>query len=344
MQAEKKLTVGIIGNGKSANRYHIPFLLTRKETIKLKTIYARSLQKKDWAHLPEVCYTNQIQTVLDDPEIDLVVITTPVTAHAELAEEVLRKQKHCLVEKPFVMCQQQAEALFRLADEKHVTLMCYQNRRFDSDYLTVKTVLASGCLGRLTEVEMNYDYYRPEVPLCAETYRPEDSFLYQHGAHMIDQALALFGSPEQVYYDVRQLLGAHRMNDYYDIDLMYEGWKVSLRSSYFRVKSRPKFVLYGTRGMFVKRTDDKQEQHLKLFACMGAPGFGIDTPEEYGTLTYYDDAGCYHEEKVPSERGDYGLFYDALYRTIICHELPLVTPDQTLEQLRILERGAKGLV
>lgn len=38
---------------------------------------------------------------------------------------------------------------------------------------------------------MNYDYYRPEVPLCAETYRPEDSFLYQHGAHMIDQALAL---------------------------------------------------------------------------------------------------------------------------------------------------------
>ena len=72
MQAEKKLTVGIIGNGKSANRYHIPFLLTRKETIKLKTIYARSLQKKDWAHLPEVCYTNQIQTVLDDPEIDLV--------------------------------------------------------------------------------------------------------------------------------------------------------------------------------------------------------------------------------------------------------------------------------
>ena len=83
MQAEKKLTVGIIGNGKSANRYHIPFLLTRKETIKLKTIYARSLQKKDWAHLPEVCYTNQIQTVLDDPEIDLVVITTPVTAHAD---------------------------------------------------------------------------------------------------------------------------------------------------------------------------------------------------------------------------------------------------------------------
>ena len=117
MQAEKKLTVGIIGNGKSANRFHIPFLLTRKETIKLKTIYARSLQKKDWAHLPEVCYTNQIQTVLDDPEIDLVVITTPVTAHAELAEAVLRKQKHCLVEKPFVMCQQQAEALFRLADE-----------------------------------------------------------------------------------------------------------------------------------------------------------------------------------------------------------------------------------
>ena len=71
--------------------------------------------------------------------------------------------------------------------------------------------------------------------------------------------------------------------------------------------------------------------------------FGVDLPHEYGTLTYYDENNIYHEEKVISVNGDYGRYYDALYETIINNAKPLVTPEQTLLQIEILEKGIKNL-
>lgn len=220
---------------------------------------------------------------------------------------------------------------------------CYQNRRFDSDFLTVQKVIESGKLGDLLELEMHFDYYRPEVPESVHEFSTINSYLYGHGCHTLDQVISYFGKPDDIHYDVRQLLGEGRMNDYFDLDLYYGTLKVSVKSSYFRIKERPSFVVYGKKGMFVKAKKDKQEEHLKLFYMPTHDDFGVDLPSEYGTLTYYDDEGHYHEEKVVSVNGDYGRYYDALYETIINHAKPLVTPEQTLLQIEILEKGIQGL-
>ena len=142
---------------------------------------------------------------------------------------------------------------------------------------------------------------------------------------------------------MRQLLGEDRLNDYFDIDLYYGVTKVSVKSSYFRIKERPSFVAYGTRGMFVKAAKDRQETHLKLFYMpYDHKDFGLDQPEDYGVLTYYDKDGVYHEEKVVSEVGDYARYYDAVYETIVNGAPQLVTPEQTLLQLSMLEEGIKN--
>ena len=71
--------------------------------------------------------------------------------------------------------------------------------------------------------------------------------------------------------------------------------------------------------------------------------FGIDLPEHYGTLTYYDNEGDYHEEKVKSEKGDYGRVYDDLYNAIINGKEKTITDEQTLLQMEMLEQGIKDL-
>lgn len=91
--------------------------------------------------------------------------------------------------------------------------------------------------------------------------------------------------------------------------------------------------------MFYKANKDRQEEHLKLFYLPGSPGFGIDRIEDYGTLSYYDDEGNYHEEKVVSEVGDYGNVFDGLYETIIEAKEPRIKDEQTLLQMEILETG-----
>jgi predicted dehydrogenase len=112
-----------------------------------------------------------------------------------------------------------------------------------------------------------------------------------------------------------------------------------VKSSYFRLKERPSFVVYGKKGVFVKETKDRQEEHLKMFYMPKNEDFGIDLPEHYGTLTYMDDEGVFHEEKVVSEIGDYSRVYEDIYETLINGKPKAVKDEETLLQIEMLEKG-----
>lgn len=340
-----KLVIAHIGNGKSTNRYHAPFILNRPDKIRIKYIYQRTLKPVPWEKIPGVEYTDNLEKVLGDAEVDVVVVNTPSAAHYSTAKKILESGKNCVVEKPFSTSVEEAADLFATAKAKGVMVQCYQNRRFDSDFLTAQKVIESGKLGKIFEVNMHYDYYRAEVPAGEKTFNRANAFLYTHACHTVDQVLAYFGEPREVRSDARQLLGAGRMNDYFDLDFFYDGGlKVSVKSSYFRAKARPSFEVYGFRGTFIKAEQDRQEADLKKFYLpAGHADFGLDAPENFGTLIYYDDAGIYHEEKVPSERGDYARFYDALYETLVNGAPQLVTESQTMAQMKILEAAGKDL-
>ncbi len=336
------LTIGFIGNGKSTNRYHIPFVLQRKN-IKIKTVYERN-PKNIWDKIEDVNYTTNIDELLKDEEIQLVVVCTHLGSHYELAKLVLENNKNCLVEKPFVRTSEEARELFAIAKEKGLLIQSYQNRRFDSDFLTVQKVIEEGKLGDLLELEMHYDYFRPEVPELVTTCNsPDDTYLYNHGCHTLDQVISYFGKPDSVHYDVRQLLGQGRMNDYFDIDLYYGVLKVSVKSSYFRVKERPSFIIYGKKGCFVKHSKDRQEEHLKMFYMPDNADFGLDNINHYGVLTYVDDNGDTHEEKVKTVDGDYGRVYDDLYEAIVNGKSQTITEEDILLQIEILEGGVNLL-
>lgn len=336
------LTIGYIGNGKSTNRYHLPFVLQRKN-IKVKTIYQRTPEHEKWKRIEGVYYTSDLDELLNDEEIQLVVVCTTLDSHYEYAKLVLEHNKHCMVEKPFMKTAKQAKEVFALAKEKNLIVQAYQNRRFDSDFLTVQKVIHEGKLGELLELEMHFDYFRPEIPESTVSFDPYMSYLYGHGCHSLDQVISYFGRPDRIHYDVRQLLGEGRMNDYFDLDLYYGGLKISVKSSYFRIKSRPSFVVYGKKGCFVKEKKDRQEEHLKTFYMPDNKDFGIDTPDHYGTITYTDDKGEIHEEKVKSENGDYGKVYDDLYEAIINGKNKTITDEQTLLQMEILEAGIRDM-
>lgn len=333
------LTIGYIGNGKTTNRYHLPYVLLRKN-ICVKTIYQRDLSKKNWDQIENVHYTDNLEELLNDPAIQLIVVATTSDSHYHYTKLALEHGKHVVCDKPFVETYAQAKELFDLARKLGLHLQTYQNRRYDSDFLTVQKVIESGKLGDVYEIEMSFDYYRPETPNSIHEFKMFDSFIYGHGSHTIDQVLSYYGNPDKVHYDVKQILGENRFNDYFDLDLYYKSMKVSIKSSYFRIKARPSFVVYGTKGMFVKHTPDRQEEHLKLFYLPGKPGFGEDSLEHYGTITY-QECGQIKEEKVTSCIGDYGRTYDDVYQVIINNADPVIKEEHTLIQMQIMETGAK---
>lgn len=339
----KKLTLAFIANGKSTNRYHLPFILQRQDKFMVKIIYQRDLSKVEWKRIEGIHYTDHLSDVLEDPSIDVVIITTPSTLHYEMAIQVLNAGKHCVLEKPFTETLAQAQALFNLSHSKGLMIQCYQNRRFDGDFLTAMDLLQQGKLGDLQELELTFDYDRPQTPLSVQNFSRINSYYYGHACHAFDQVLSRFGRPKQVVYDVRQLLGTGRLNDYYDVDLFYDTFKVSLKSSFFRIKPRPSLSIYGKEGTYIKETKDKQEFHLKQFRWPDDKDFGKDTPEEYGLLYTRDENLNPVITPISTVLGDYGRYYDALYDHLVHGKAKLVKDEETLWQIEFLEAGIKEL-
>lgn len=329
------LNIAYIGNGKSTNRYHLPFSTNLKDIVKVQTIYSRS-GRQAWPVQEGVNYTTDLADIYNDPTINLVVITTPSASHYELAKQTLEAGKNVLIEKPFAETYEEAKELFDLAASRNLFVQCFQNRRYDSDFLTTQKVIESGVLGELIEVEINFDRYAPEFSTNSP-YSLVDSYTYGLASHTLDQAISYFGLPDKVHSANRQLLGKGHHNDYFDYDLDYGKTRVSVKGSTMYLQTRPSFVVYGQKGTFIKQTVDMQEAHLKLNYMPDQPGFGVDGHNEYGTLTYIDDQGGYHQEKVVSEVGDYRQVYRDIYETIIHGKDKVVKDEETLAVMKIME-------
>lgn len=333
------LIMGFIGFGKSANRYHLPYLSLRDQ-IRVKTIYRRTEKPELEATYREkgVLFTSELSELLDDPAIQLVTICTPAHTHYELAKQVIEAGKHVIVEKPFCSTMEEAKELLALGKEKGLMVMPYQNRRFDGDFLALKQVLTQGYVGEPLEIESHFDYYRPHSnPHPGPNV--EGSF-YGLGIHTIDQIVSLLGRPKKVVYDIRSVRHEESTDDYFEVDLHYSRTlKAKVKTSHLVAKAYPKFILHGTKGSFIKYGIDQQENDLKVGMMPGTPGFGQDSPSHYGVVTYVNANGDWIEKQIPTPIGDYGRVYDAAYDTIIHGAPKMVSDFEILTDMEILQSG-----
>ncbi len=197
------INCAFIGFGKSTTRYHLPYVLHRKDSWHVAHIFRRHAKPEEQAPIySHIHFTSDLDEVLNDPDVKLVVVCTHADSHFEYAKRALEAGKNVLVEKPFTPTLAQAKELFALAKSKGLTVTPYQNRRFDSCFLTAKKAIESGKLGEIVEVESHFDYYRP----VAETKPglPPDGAFYGLGVHTMDQIISLFGRPDHVTYDIRR--------------------------------------------------------------------------------------------------------------------------------------------
>lgn len=336
-----KLNIAILGFGKSATRYHLPYILLRKD-INIKWIYNRNrkfeLEKNYESH--NISFTDNIEDILNDDEVKLVTICTPPNTHHEIAKLCLLNNKNVLVEKPFATTLKETKKLLDLAKSKGLTIMPYQNRRFDSDFLVLKKVIDEGNLGELIELESHIDYYRPEDTSNNLNYY--NGAVFSLGVHILDQAISLFGRPEKVFYDVKSLRNTANSDDYYEIQLFYKTFKVKLKTNHLVKLPYSRFTLHGKKGSFIKRSIDKQEEFLKKGIMPEKEGFGLDRPDDYGIIDYINDAGEEITQFIKTPSGDYGRVYDSIYSTIIDHNKKLVNDDELLTVIEILEKAFKG--
>ncbi|WP_089964566.1 oxidoreductase [Lihuaxuella thermophila] len=335
------IKIGLIGFGFSGATFHAPVIQAVRD-LKIHTVVS-SQPDKVKRQLPEATVVSSVDELLRDPEIELVVITTPNETHFPFAKAALQAKKHVVVEKPFVIHVEEADELIRLAEKQGCLLSVYHNRRWDNDFLTIQSCIESGLLGEIHTYEAHFDRYRPEVRnRWREQNLPGSGILYDLGSHLIDQALQLFGLPHSVTADLMEQRPGAQTTDYFHLVLGYGGGRRVILHSGSMVKNPgPRYQVHGTKGSFIKYGMDSQEESLKRGAKPGDPGWGEDFPEQYGTITTSVN-GLELTGTIQTLRGSYETYYHKM-AAAIRERAPLpVTAQEARETIRIIQAAIQS--
>ncbi|WWD21967.1 hypothetical protein CI109_106455 [Kwoniella shandongensis] len=360
------LVTSILGTGSALLYLHFPSLDTLPDQFKVHSIYERKESGRldslrEGGKLEGVKIVRTLEEVVNDEEVELVVITTPNNTHYEFTKSALNANKHVLLEKPICPTLAEATELYELAEQKGLILGVYHNRRWDSDFLTMKGLLDSGKLGIPLELTSTFDRYRP-LPSTykrganwKETPGESNSSIFNLGTHLIDQAVVLFGIPERVAGRCVDQRGIG-MDESFVLDLFYPPTPpsscpltITVRASILSpLPHQLRYLLKCTKGSYVKYNLPASHPAIK---DLGSPaiheGFMIEPEAGWGTVYLAEeekDGTGYKEEILPAVKGNYPALYANLLEAIDSGDRGklIIRRDQVLAVLKIIELGVKS--
>ncbi|MFC3580026.1 oxidoreductase [Sphingomonas hylomeconis] len=330
-----RIRVALIGYGFSGSTFHAP-LIRAVPGLELRLIGSSDTAKVH-ADLPGITVINDPLSAATTPDIDLVVIATPNDSHAPLADAALSAGKHVVVDKPFTLDLTSARALTTTATRHDRLLTVFHNRRWDSDFLTVRQALTDDVIGAVKHFESHFDRFRPQVrDRWREGDGPGSGLWVDLGPHLLDQVLLLFGLPDRVTGNLALLRDGARSDDWAHVVLNYPDKRVVLQASMLVAGGSPRFIVHGTDGSIVKQRGDGQEQQLLAGMTPGGAGWG-DDPDP---LVVHDGSGGRRE--IAALPGDQRLFYAGLVAALQGGAPNPVPPVHAIAVMACLDAAAES--
>ncbi len=311
----RSIKTALCSFGMSGKLFHAPFI-DLHPAFELYAVLERTKRIAETIY-PQIKTYRSFEELISDGSIDLVIVNTPNATHYEFTKQALIAGKHVVVEKPFTPELHEAEELIQLAASKKKVLSVFQNRRWDSDFKTVKKIIDDGSLGDIVEVEIHFDRYKPALSpkIHKETPGPATGALYDLGSHLIDQALVLFGMPQAVFADLQIIRPVSLVDDYFEVLLYYTNKRVRLKGSYITREPVPSYIIHGMNGSFLKTRSDIQEASLLAEQSPSEKNWGVEPSSEKGLLHTEVD-GEVTRKSIESEAGNYMDYYHQLQLAI----------------------------
>ena len=347
---EKPLRVAIIGYGLAGAVFHAPLLASTPGMI-VAAIVTSDPERRIQAlrDFPKVTLYASVEALWRDAaRYDLVVIATPNRLHVPLGIAAFEAGLPVVVDKPMAPSVVEAQKLIDASKKAGKLLTVFQNRRWDNDFRTVRSLLDADLdlLGTVTRFESRFERYRP-IPrhdAWRELGGTDEAggLLYDLGSHLIDQALILFGNPTKVYAEIeRRRVGVQVDDDTFVALQFSEGVRAHLwMSSVMRIPG-PRMRISGLRGTYEKWGLDPQEAALRDGQRPGHPDWGREPRDKWGHLST-DISGIHIDGPIEMLPGAYEQFYTFLRVALVMGGPPPVDPLEVLDSLRVLEAAQES--
>ncbi|MEV7214401.1 Gfo/Idh/MocA family oxidoreductase [Kitasatospora cineracea] len=339
------LNVGLVGYGLAGAVFHAP-LISTTPGLRLAAVVTADPERRARAAaehpgaalLPDA---DALWAAAPGLGLDLVVVASPNRTHVPLATRAVEAGLAVVVDKPLAATAAEGERLAALARERGVLLSVFQNRRWDGDFRTVRQLVDSGRLGRVSRFESRFERWRPELGgAWRELGDPAEAggLLYDLGAHLVDQALLLFGPAERVYAELdARRTGAATDDDSFVALTHADGTRSHLWMSATAGDLGPRFRVLGSRGAYVTRGLDGQEDALRRGGTPADPGWGACAPERWGSFRAGDAV-----EPVATLPGRYQDYYAGLARALRGEGPVPVEVRDAVRALRVLEAAQRS--
>ena len=326
---------GLVGYGFGGRWFHAPLLAAAPEVDLLGVVTTSAERRAQVAAEHPGLRTFGSLEELADAGAEAVAISTPADTHTPLSEQALGLDLAVVCDKPFALDAPAAEGTVRLAAARRLALAPYQNRRWDSDFRTVRALADAGRLGTVTRFESRFERFEPEPGPPAAG----GGTLLDFGSHLVDQALLLLGPVTSVYAEWR--VRESGLDDDVFVALTHaEGARSHLWGSWSQGAPGDRFRVSGTEGAYaVGGPMDGQEAALLAGQTPATLGerWGAEPQERWGRLRRGDEGVV-----VPTERGRWDSFYPAFAAAVRGQGPVPVDPRDAVATARVLDAARRS--
>ncbi|NKY52820.1 Gfo/Idh/MocA family protein [Nocardia vermiculata] len=338
-----QIGVAVVGYGLAGEVFHAP-LIAADPALRVAAVVTSSAERGERARRehPGVRIFGSPDELFADPAgIGLVVIAAPNRSHASLALRAIAAGLPVVVDKPFAVTAGAAEEVIAAADKAGLPLSVFQNRRWDSDFRTVRKLVSDGSLGEVYRFESRFERWRPTPKGSWRELGTTDEgagSLYDLGSHLVDQALTLFGPVVDVYCERdRRRAGVEADDDAFLALTHAGGVRSHLWMSAVAAQSGPRFRVLGSEAAYLTHGMDPQEQALRAGRRPG-------DREPWGTVEsdHWGRLGTPGETRsIPTLPGDWPAFYRMMAAAVAGAGPVPVDPRDALETVRIVENATR---
>lgn len=332
----KPINTAVVGYGYAGRCFH-SYLIKLADGLRLSAISTRDPERQRRAHEEQkVKIYPSIKELLKDESIELVVIATPHDTHKDLALQVMKARKHCVVDKIMSMTYEEAEEMIEARDKYDVLLSVFHNRRWDGDFLTLKKVIKSGLIGYVFAIEEAVFSYggprgwRAERASCGGQ-------LYDWGAHLIDHALLLGGKPKRLFCRAIWRKWETDVDSHCKLVLEFDDLLYTIELSRLARIPKPKFYALGELGTFRKYGLDPQESAM----VAGNIDSAQESPESYPEVVT-EVGGGLSTLRIETERGNWKAYYQNIADVLLRGAELAVKAEEASEVVRVAQKAMES--
>jgi predicted dehydrogenase len=326
---------GLVGYGFGGRYFHAPLLAAAPE-VDFVGVVTTSPERRDLVarEHPGAAVFDSLEALVA-AGAEAVAVSTPADTHSALTDRALDLGLAVVCDKPFALDADAALASVERAERLGLPLSPYQNRRWDSDFLTVRALVDGGRLGTVTRFESRFERFSPEPGPPAAG----GGTLRDFGSHLVDQALVLLGPVAAVYAETH--VNAHGLDDDFFVALTHvDGARSHLWGSWRQGAPGDRFRVAGTEGAYVVGGPmDGQEAALLAGRTPATEGadWGAEPESRWGRLSH-GDVG----QVVPTLNGTWSTFYPAFAAAVRGKgDVPVPARD-AVETARVLDAARRS--